>query len=646
MVGALWTGISGLAAQQTALDNESNNIANVNTIGYKASRISFADQMYQDKIGKGTTILDAEKLYNQGNLKLTGVSYDMALSGDGFFAVSNTRGSGTAETYYTRAGNFRMGENGTLQDAAGNEVQGWAMREIEAAEDISSTDENATKFTNDFEKLLGSTVVNSTTDVKTFTAKATDYTSTALADNADVYAGAGYKSKSTKISDVELLVTEYQTKLKAYADDPTATSSPSDVQQDKLDYDLDNVILASGDEMYVYIDGTKYSQSFDTSELITIKKLTDQLSNIPGYTAYLSSGTSPSAVAGSTDPLTHDPMIDTTQTLVPGNEGTIVIESLIPGKSFRISEFGWTDASSANQATKGTVVSLQETKVGTGLGAVESARDALSKAVAGKQSDVFSASDITLGNNFEYVLNKNTFGLGLPDANITVAVSPAATLQDIANAINTHVADTPGSTEASAYINAYVLNGDLVIEPIDKYNDKEIDASLTDTTAAAVVSKDSNKSVVRGAGAEFIEIKTQIDQTASRGSLQLKLDSLNISDSAFGEFSVDSTGLVTMRQDGAEFAIGQIAIARFTDNRGLEPIGDNLLQVTNQSGNPIFNINNDKTADVKGRTLELSTADLSESLVNLMVFQRAFEANAKSITTADAILNTLIQLKR
>jgi len=63
MIGALWTGISGLASQQTALDNESNNIANVNTVGFKSSRISFADQMYQDSIGKGSKVLDAEKLY-------------------------------------------------------------------------------------------------------------------------------------------------------------------------------------------------------------------------------------------------------------------------------------------------------------------------------------------------------------------------------------------------------------------------------------------------------------------------------------------------------------------------------------------------------------------------------------------------------
>ncbi len=53
MVGALWTGISGLGGSQQGLDNESNNIANVNTIGFKASRVSFADQMYQDKIVKG-----------------------------------------------------------------------------------------------------------------------------------------------------------------------------------------------------------------------------------------------------------------------------------------------------------------------------------------------------------------------------------------------------------------------------------------------------------------------------------------------------------------------------------------------------------------------------------------------------------------
>ncbi len=101
-----------------------------------------------------------------------------------------------------------------------------------------------------------------------------------------------------------------------------------------------------------------------------------------------------------------------------------------------------------------------------------------------------------------------------------------------------------------------------------------------------------------------------------------------------------------MKQDGAEFAIGQAAIARFNNNRGLEPQGNNLFSKTSESGDPIYNINNNKTAEVRGKALELSNADLSESLVNLMIFQRAFEANAKSLTTSDELLNTLINLKR
>ncbi|MCB9097488.1 MAG: flagellar hook-basal body complex protein [Arcobacter sp.] len=157
---------------------------------------------------------------------------------------------------------------------------------------------------------------------------------------------------------------------------------------------------------------------------------------------------------------------------------------------------------------------------------------------------------------------------------------------------------------------------------------------------------DGNYSGRKGAGAEFIEIVNRVDQTASKDSLQLRLDTLGISDSAFGEFSVDSTGLITMKQDGAEFAVGQIAIAVFNNNRGLNPVGDNLLAKTNESGEPTYNLNNNKTAKIEAKTLELSTADLSESLVNLMVFQRAFEANAKSITTSDELLNTLINLKR
>lgn len=275
MIGALWTGISGLSSHQTALDNEAHNIANVNTVGYKSSRIAFADQMYQDRIGKGSKVLDAEKIYEQGNLKVTGVSYDVALSGDGFFTVSDkNNGGGTAETYYTRAGNFRMGDNGTLQDAAGNEVQGWIMSQIDSDADVVSTNPNITKFTSDYTKLVSSQVVSHSTYVETITAKTTDYNTTSKADSLTVFTGAGYKTESGKIADIEELSKAYATALQKYKEDPDGTSASAVTQISYIDFeDQGGILDTDGDIISVYVNGVKKSQQWDTDYATTMKKL-------------------------------------------------------------------------------------------------------------------------------------------------------------------------------------------------------------------------------------------------------------------------------------------------------------------------------------------------------------------------------------
>ena len=144
-----------------------------------------------------------------------------------------------------------------------------------------------------------------------------------------------------------------------------------------------------------------------------------------------------------------------------------------------------------------------------------------------------------------------------------------------------------------------------------------------------------------------MEIVSNVQQTEfANSSIQLKMNTLGLTDSSFREFSVDDTGLITITQDGIDYVVGQVAIAQFNNNIGLEAIGDNLYAKTTESGDPVYSVANDNGVSIEGETLELSTADLSESLVNLMVFQRAFEANAKSITTADSILQTLINLKQ
>jgi flagellar hook protein FlgE len=408
MIGALWTGISGLSSHQKALDNEATNIANVNTVGYKASRISFADQMYQDKIGKGSKVLDAEKLYVQGNLKVTGVSFDMALSGSGFFAVANTRSSGASETFYTRAGNFRMGEDGTLQDAAGNKVQGWAMRDVDAEVDVKSTNPNVTSFTNDYIKLAASKIIRHNNKVETITAKMTDYNQVAVADSATIFSGAGLKTKSAKIIDVETLISDYNLKLTAYQSNPAATSSPSQAQISYVKYPMDTA-TAEGDQMYVYINGTKYSQSFDTggatvaeNRAITLKKLADLISAIPGMKATTAYRTGVDTIPESTNNTNIG-------TAVTG--GFIRIESLIPGKDFTLGEVA---ESKGTTTSVGSIVSGTPSiaaVTGTGYGAVKSSEFALLKAVSGQQRDVYTIRDIVgavtfpAAQDFEYSIS-------------------------------------------------------------------------------------------------------------------------------------------------------------------------------------------------------------------------------------------------
>jgi len=783
MIGALWTGISGLAAQQTALDNESNNIANVNTVGYKSSRISFADQMYQDRIGKGAKVLDAEKLYVQGNLKVTGVEYDMALSGSGFFAVSDKSSTGTSETYYTRAGNFRMGDNGTLQDAAGNEVQGWAMSNI-TSDDRLSTNPNITVFTSDYTELLTSKIVNLSQSVETYTAKSTNYEQTAKADTTEVFSGYGLKNESSKVSDVNALIANYTSALSDYQDNPDGASQSAQSQISQINF-IGTDLTKEGDQIYVYLDGKKISQNFvsessrtaddgttvltdvEASQIATYKALADKISKETGFVAYT---VTDEDITGTTETGSAKNSFESfdsfTKTTKDSNVllGMIQIESMIPGQEFKITEVAEVSGTSVVYGSINETTSATTAQEGIGLGGLESAREALAMAISGNQRDVFTIDELNLNNSDSYtfdfsvydkdlektinfgsaisidatdnidsiITNLTTNATGSTNISVdnfnkyftatnvngalvieakeydvefsselyanaetyTVASSgssytfddgaallangqtsftitvPAVTLSDgttlsaitttggtissprdldtLAGKINDifskNTAVNASGTTVSMPYTAVVVNGELIIQQTSGAG-VTYPASLSINKVAGGIDKNADASGRKGAGAEFLEIKTTLDQTSSQDSLQLRLDTLGISDSAFGEFSVDSSGLITMKQDGAEFAIGQVAIALFNNERGLDPMGNNLLAKTTQSGEPTFNINNDRTATIESATLELSTADLSESLVNLMVFQRAFEANAKSITTADSLLTTLIQLK-
>jgi len=119
--------LSGLTADSAALDVVGNNLANLNTTGYKDSTVSFYDLLQQSvaggstQIGGGVSAPQTERIFTQGSIQSTGGNYDAAINGNGFFVVQNPAGN----TLYTRAGNFQLDANGNLVTATGQFVQGW-----------------------------------------------------------------------------------------------------------------------------------------------------------------------------------------------------------------------------------------------------------------------------------------------------------------------------------------------------------------------------------------------------------------------------------------------------------------------------------------------------------------------------------------
>ena len=140
MMRSLYSGVTGLRNHQTRMDVIGNNISNVNTVAYKASRVVFQDIFSQTispatgangttsggtnpkQVGLGSAVASIDILNTESATQYTGNTLDLAIEGDGYFTIR----TGTSTTY-TRAGNFYTDENDNLVTATGGFVQGYAV---------------------------------------------------------------------------------------------------------------------------------------------------------------------------------------------------------------------------------------------------------------------------------------------------------------------------------------------------------------------------------------------------------------------------------------------------------------------------------------------------------------------------------------
>ena len=153
MMRSLYSGVSGLKGHQTKMDVVGNNIANVNTTGFKSSRVTFADTLSQTQagasaprgnlggtnpkqIGLGVSVASIDTIFTDGSVQATGKNTDLCLSGNGLFVVKKG-----AETYYTRDGAFEFDANGNyVLPGSGLKVQGWMFENGNISTNSDPTD--------------------------------------------------------------------------------------------------------------------------------------------------------------------------------------------------------------------------------------------------------------------------------------------------------------------------------------------------------------------------------------------------------------------------------------------------------------------------------------------------------------------------
>jgi flagellar hook protein FlgE len=131
----MYSGVSGVRAEGEALGVVGDNIANVNTMGFKRQRAVFQDVLGHSILagtgtplpGAGVKLGDVQQIFTQGSLNNTGVSTDLALNGDGFFVVKGNV-DGVVGSFYTRAGQFTLDREGYLVNTGGLQVQGYAAQ--------------------------------------------------------------------------------------------------------------------------------------------------------------------------------------------------------------------------------------------------------------------------------------------------------------------------------------------------------------------------------------------------------------------------------------------------------------------------------------------------------------------------------------
>ncbi|CAA7624771.1 Flagellar hook protein FlgE [Magnetospirillum sp. LM-5] len=693
LYGALFAGVSGLAAQSSAMGAISDNITNVNTIGYKGTKVNF-----QTLVTKQTSLTAYSPggvqskpragIDIQGLLQATSSATDIGLSGQGFFVVNEAAHPQDGDMFaYTRAGSFKVDSEGYLQNVSGWFMQGWTLMGWD-----NSTQASKVTVGNDVYMKAYKDDSGDTSYINDNIVSATHLRPL----NMNEVGGTASQTRNLRMganlpngAEVGDLFKQPVTIYDSLGGDATVQFTWEKIAQNR--WDVEGIPPEGAKSMHLKKDSSTIYSAMGRLDFNGLPQTTGSMTmaiNGTTYTFETDTGTD-GATAGTfyTNPSSA------------ANTGAFV-DSLAAdvNKAFQL-EYNslYNDVGAAIGAGNLLNISVNGTTYNFNSAAELDGLTAASAATALNSNTTFSSLGLKAANqgNRLYVYSEDAMSF-------TMLGTSTGDFASWTNSSTTTTAAVPVTKTTDGITYAERLAGtnsmifrqrdatdDLVVAGLDTLDlsdgnpatkqGQDITNSDTFTVSAINITGGTSEDAIEfngdGTPKEINVAYADIDwangseDMSGTDSIGVFLGNLNLSDgmtqlngayqlaywsqngAKFGNFagvSIGTDGIVTALFDnGVTRPVFQIPVATFVNPNGMDSLTGNVFISTDNSGEPTLRTAGSAGAgSVNAASLEASTVDIGSEFTTMIVTQRAYSAAAKIITTADEMLDELVNIKR
>lgn len=653
---ALTTSVAGLQAQSYALQNISGNIANSQTVGYKETDTNFADLVaaatQQQESASGVVAGAVATNTVAGQVQSASSSTDMAINGDGWFVVAQpTTGSdGQAESngvqYYTRAGDFQLNDSGNLVNGSGYYLMGMQLNP--ATGTPTNSIPQTLQFNNSLTPAQATTQINyqanlpatppSLLDTSDFeanplagapTAAAIQGTGSTLQPDAAAVGKSTLSGLSTSTTLSSLGVAAGNT---ITVSDGTNTTTYTSTGSDTVG-DLINAVNGGSAAVTASITGGQLvlTGNNDTASITVGGNAAADIGFGTGQNAFQPTNllTQNAVAAGQT--LTVTVGSGTTQTITFGT-GTGQVATLAQLQTQLAALTGVTGT--VNTSDGDITLTATDPTATINIGGTASAAEfgihtlvatPANGTVIGNDVSTFSAQSVDGGSITAYDSQGNPVAVDFRWAKVSTATNGGTDSWQLFYQSNSNATGTESAWQNVGTTFTFNSSGQLT-PPLSSLTLRNL--TVNGDSLGNVQLQLGSSGLTQFASTNGTAQVNEIQQNGFAAG-QLQSLAVNSNNQIVGTFS-----------NGQTIALADIPLASFNGQDALQSVNGSAYLATADSGSPTYGA----TGKVVGSSLESSNVDISTQFSQLIVAQQAYSANARVMTTADQMIQTLLQV--